>query len=272
MLPRKLNDSERGSNYQLEKRTMTSTELFERNDALWAQRHNDRLRREALENAKQRDEEIQRRRREWEALPDEKKVCTVCGLQLTGAQIARITESPMSPRHHDFCNSFNISSGVVRGLLGLLRSVFGEEEIPLESLSNLIDAWNRQGGRCSVSKIQLHFFLVEETKVDSKPHEYSSLISQIDQEAMRLRDKEARQKAARLATLHTPVIVFDSEGKLTLVSKTIQKMRQDLTDREFFDLIQILHAELKSVPQRIQEMTSDYRWGSPPPKVVGGIR
>src|SRR5215510_419411 len=111
---------------------MINTELFDHNDALWAQKHNDRLRREALENAKQRDEEIQRRRKEWEALPDEKKVCEVCGLRLTDAQVARITEFPLTKPQHDCCSSFNISPGVVVGLMGLLREIFGAEGVPLE--------------------------------------------------------------------------------------------------------------------------------------------
>jgi hypothetical protein len=125
-----------------------------------------------------------------------------------------IATNPMVRRNHAFCNPYNIDGAVVRGLVGILRDIFGEEEIPLVSLSQLISAWGKCGGHCSVSKIKLSF-PVKETK-DNTPREYSDLISKINQEVMRRHADEEREKAARHAELHLPTIHYTKDGELRL--------------------------------------------------------
>jgi len=262
MLPAQLNDSGAGASHnQLEKRIMiTSVTDLKENDAQWAQRHNAQLMREHMEEKKQQDAEIERRRQEWNNTPAENKVCDQCGLKLDPVTVAKIGESPMMRHQHSFCDSIQIAPGVVQGLVGLLKEVFGDDPIPLSGVEQIIAAWKSCGGHCSISKLKL-YFPVEETKNNTKPREYSALTTPMQQWQLEREAEEKRSKLARDAALHTPVLVFDSEGTLTLVSRTIQKWREGLSDLEFFDLIQTLHGELRR-PQESQN------WN---PQAVGGM-
>jgi hypothetical protein len=223
---------------------MNTNETFDHNDE-WAHKFNAQRMREATEEAKQRDEAIARRRAEWTALPDAEKICIVCKLKLDPVTIARITEAPGSPRRHSFCDSMSIGPGVIPGLVGLLREAFGkDEEIPLKSLSQVVETWRSQSGLCAVSRIKLAFKVEETPEKTPTSREYSSLISAMDQAAMRLRDDEERKKLVRHSELHSPVIIFDGEGKLTLVSATVARWKSGMSDDEFRSLVRILNTEL----------------------------
>src|SRR5262245_33971645 len=205
---------------QWEKRIMiTSVTDLKENDAQWAQKHNARLMREHMEEKKREEEETARCRKEWQETPLELKTCLACGLRLDQITIARIGEFPSSPRRHSFCDS--TISDVIPGLVGLLRQVFVGEEIPLDSLRQVIGAWENQRGLCGVSKIKLAF-PVERKRTEKTTKDYSSsVISHIDQAVMNLRDNEEREKAARHAELHTPVLNYSESGELRLLSKTV---------------------------------------------------
>jgi hypothetical protein len=213
-------------------------------DAQWAQKHNARRMREAVEEKKREEEAIERRRQEWFNTPVELKICIACKLRLDPVTVARIGESPMIPQRHTFCDSA-IPSGVIPGLVGLLREVFGADEIPLESLRQVIGAWQSQKGFCAVSRIKLAF-PVEERATEKTTKDFSSLISHIDQAVMNLRDNEERNRQARHAELHMPVLNYSESGELRLLSKTVARMIEGLTPVELREIVRTLNEELKA--------------------------
>jgi hypothetical protein len=227
-------------------------------DAQWAQKHNARRMREAVEEKKREEEAIERRRQQWNNTPDEMKTCLACGLKLDGVTVARITASPTSPRRHSFCDTFAIPSGVIPGLVGLLKEVFGADEIPLDSLRQVIGAWQSQKGFCAVSRIKLAF-PVEEKTTEKTTKDFSSLTSQLDQEVMRLRETEERSRQARHSELHTPVLNYSESGELRLVSKTVARMIEGLTPVELREIVRTLNEELKAPESQSWNPQADQR-------------
>jgi hypothetical protein len=200
--------------------------------------------RRSVEEAKQQEQERARRRAEWDATPDALKVCVVCGLKLSAVDIARITEKPVGPRYHEgICSPFDseITSDVARGLVSMLREVYGNDGVPLSEFKKLGEVWRSQRGRCYLSQIRLSF-PVEETPL--KPTPCPPSVSILDHARMERERQKEQAERMRAAELHAPSIDFDSEGKLRLVSKTVAKWREGLTDQEFVSLIQTLHRRL----------------------------
>jgi hypothetical protein len=214
---------------------------LEDDNARWAERHNAELFRKAAEEDKKREEESARRRAEWNATPDELKICITCRLRLDDVTKAKIADSPMTHHRHSFCDPFD---GVaIRGLVGVLREAYGSDEIPLATLKQLIEQWKEQRGNCAISKIPMVFPEGgTSTTLASAPS--SSILPSWEQARLRLDYEKEQQKQARQAELHSPVIDFDSEGKMRLVSRTVQRWREGLEDSEFRNLIQTLHGEL----------------------------
>lgn len=219
-------------------------------EARWAERHNAEIRRGWQEQEKKDEARLQEARREWEATPDSERVCSVCGLKLSLVDVARITEKPTLQRHHEFCNPFDaeMNSGVAKGLVSLLRSVYGDEEIPLTEFKKVVQVWTKQHGRCAISQIRMSFFIEE--KPTTTPTKRPSLVSPLDHAAMQRQSEREHAERKRNGELHSPVIDLDADGNLRLVSRTVHHWREGLTDREFGELIRTLYDRLPELQKK----------------------
>jgi hypothetical protein len=219
----------------------------------WAERHNKEVWESREREAKEQEQRMAAARLEWEATPDSERNCTVCGLKLSPVDIGRITMKPTLPRHHEICDPFKIASHVVKGLLRLLKeSCYPDEPVPLDALKKLIDVHRSQSGRCYISQIEMSFALEDKPPT---PIKRPALVDPLQHGMMENQRQKEWAQSHRHAELHRPVIFFDDEGSLHLVSKTVQKWRDGLTDKEFGDLLQVLHSRL---PELAKKQIIDY--------------
>ncbi len=222
----------------------------------WVSRHNkemSRRREEEFLQSREQEKKNEERRQEWLRTPENERRCSVCNLKLSPVDVARIAEKPTLPRYHEgICNPFDAEmiSGVAKGLVSMLKEVYGGDDVPLSEYRKLVEAYKGQHGRCHISQIRLSF-PVEEKPIKSM--ERPSSVSPLDHARMEHERQKEQEQRMRAAELHAPSIDFDSEGKLRLVSKTVTKWREGLTDQEFVSLIQTLHDRLPAL-QKYQSL------------------
>jgi hypothetical protein len=129
----------------------------------------------------------------------------------------------------------------ITGICSLLREAYGDEDIPLESVRKVVETWRLQKGNCSVSRIKLQFPV---EGISETPAYDGSLLTPMDRFALQRQFEKEEAQRKRAGELHAPSLDYAEDGTLRLISRTVARWREGLSEDEFRNLIRILHSEV----------------------------